>query len=202
MKSIINKTLLGDADLEILKALIDKCVTSFDINKSQYVSFDPIYQTFEAVWPGTITLITHSQHNLKFNIEFGSQNTLGSIENEVINLRLKLSSVDYSTPLLAQVFKLVSFCLRSLRLVLYSFYTWTKFLEFIQNSLCWRKFSNLCHGNQKLEYVHNNPVKTGVILEQEHYLYSSARDYAGQKGLIDIEILEVPASKVGYVHLG
>ncbi|SDT26212.1 Transposase IS200 like [Mucilaginibacter mallensis] len=43
--------------------------------------------------------------------------------------------------------------------------------------------------DQKLDYVHNNPVTAGWVDEPEHYLYSSARDYADGKGLIDIVLL-------------
>ena len=43
---------------------------------------------------------------------------------------------------------------------------------------------------QKLDYIHNNPVKAGFVDESESYLYSSARDYAGIKGLVDIEFIE------------
>ena len=39
---------------------------------------------------------------------------------------------------------------------------------------------------QKLNYIHQNPVRAGWVLEPEHYLYSSAVDYAGKKGLVDI----------------
>jgi len=39
-----------------------------------------------------------------------------------------------------------------------------------------------------MDYIHNNPVKAGWVDEPPHYLYSSARDYAGGKGLIDIII--------------
>lgn len=42
---------------------------------------------------------------------------------------------------------------------------------------------------QKLNYIHNNPVKAGWVDTPEHYLYSSARDYAGEKGLLDILFL-------------
>jgi REP element-mobilizing transposase RayT len=42
---------------------------------------------------------------------------------------------------------------------------------------------------QKLDYIHNNPVTAGWVDEPEHYLYSSARDYAGGKGLIDIILM-------------
>ena len=42
---------------------------------------------------------------------------------------------------------------------------------------------------QKLNYIHNNPVRAGIVEEPEHYLYSSARDYAGVKGLLDVVFL-------------
>ena len=40
--------------------------------------------------------------------------------------------------------------------------------------------------DQKLEYIHLNPVEAGFVDRPEDYLYSSARDFAGRKGLIDI----------------
>lgn len=40
--------------------------------------------------------------------------------------------------------------------------------------------------DQKLHYIHDNPVKAGIVWEAEHYVYSSAIDYAGGKGLLDI----------------
>jgi REP element-mobilizing transposase RayT len=44
--------------------------------------------------------------------------------------------------------------------------------------------------HQKLEYIHNNPVVSGFVDKAEEYLYSSARDYYGGKGLIDITLLD------------
>ncbi|WP_367768869.1 hypothetical protein AB3G33_10045 [Flavobacterium sp. WC2421] len=38
---------------------------------------------------------------------------------------------------------------------------------------------------QKIDYVHNNPVEEGLVYKPEDYVYSSAIDYAGEKGLID-----------------
>lgn len=35
-----------------------------------------------------------------------------------------------------------------------------------------------------LDYIHQNPVKNGLVLHPEDYLYSSARDYAGKRGLV------------------
>ena len=34
--------------------------------------------------------------------------------------------------------------------------------------------------DQKLDYIHNNPVKAGIVLSPEDYLYSSAINYAGR----------------------
>lgn len=42
---------------------------------------------------------------------------------------------------------------------------------------------------QKVDYIHNNPVRAGIVNNAEEYIYSSARNYAGQDGLIDVEIL-------------
>jgi len=39
---------------------------------------------------------------------------------------------------------------------------------------------------QKLEYIHYNPVKRGYVDDPTHWRYSSARDYAGQTGLIAV----------------
>jgi putative transposase len=44
--------------------------------------------------------------------------------------------------------------------------------------------------DQKLDYIHQNPVIAGIVDHPEYYLYSSARDYAGLKGLIDISFLD------------
>lgn len=49
--------------------------------------------------------------------------------------------------------------------------------EWIQSDLMMR---------QKLEYIHQNPVKRGYVDLPEHWRYSSARNYAGQPGLLDV----------------
>ena len=38
--------------------------------------------------------------------------------------------------------------------------------------------------NQKVMYVHNNPVKQGIVVRPEDYVYSSALDYFGGIGLV------------------
>lgn len=44
--------------------------------------------------------------------------------------------------------------------------------------------------DQKLDYLHENPVAEGYVFEPHEYKYSSAIDYAGGKGLINIELLQ------------
>ena len=39
----------------------------------------------------------------------------------------------------------------------------------------------------RVNYIHYNPVKRGYVDEAKHWRYSSARDYEGKRGLIDIE---------------
>jgi len=39
---------------------------------------------------------------------------------------------------------------------------------------------------QKIDYIHHNPVKRGYVDNAEHWRYSSARDYEGKKGLLEV----------------
>jgi putative transposase len=43
--------------------------------------------------------------------------------------------------------------------------------------------------DQKLNYLHANPVRAEIVNRPEDYRYSSAIDYAGGKGLLDIMIV-------------
>ena len=42
---------------------------------------------------------------------------------------------------------------------------------------------------QKMNYIHENPVRAGWVRRPEDYLYSSAIDYAGGKGIIEIDLM-------------
>jgi REP element-mobilizing transposase RayT len=42
---------------------------------------------------------------------------------------------------------------------------------------------------QKLEYIHQNPVKQEIVENPEDYFYSSAKDYSGQKGLVKVILI-------------
>lgn len=42
---------------------------------------------------------------------------------------------------------------------------------------------------QKLEYIHNNPVRRGYVDDPAHWRYSSYRNYVGQLGLLPVDII-------------
>ena len=40
---------------------------------------------------------------------------------------------------------------------------------------------------QKFDYIHNNPVRAGIVEKPEDYLYSSAKNYAGLRSVLEID---------------
>jgi hypothetical protein len=44
--------------------------------------------------------------------------------------------------------------------------------------------------DQKLDYLHYNPVEEGFVNEAYEYKYSSAIDYSGRKGLVYVELID------------
>ncbi len=44
--------------------------------------------------------------------------------------------------------------------------------------------------DQRLHYTHHNPVESGFVSNPEDYLYSNARDYAGEPGLLNIILIK------------
>lgn len=41
----------------------------------------------------------------------------------------------------------------------------------------------------KLNYIHENPVRAGIVRNAEDYIYSSASNYAGKRGILDVEFI-------------
>lgn len=37
--------------------------------------------------------------------------------------------------------------------------------------------------------IHNNPVRSGIVWKAEDYIYSSAINYTGRKGILDIDLI-------------
>jgi len=44
---------------------------------------------------------------------------------------------------------------------------------------------------QKLDYIHSDPVRSGIVENTEDYIYSSARNYADMDAIIDIDLLSL-----------
>jgi REP element-mobilizing transposase RayT len=45
---------------------------------------------------------------------------------------------------------------------------------------------------QKINYIHENPVRAGIVENAEDYIYSSARNYAGLSAEMKITLLDIP----------
>jgi REP element-mobilizing transposase RayT len=50
--------------------------------------------------------------------------------------------------------------------------------------------------NQRINYIHENPVRAGIVERPEYYIYSSARSLAGLPCLLDIPQLLMPIEKL------
>jgi REP element-mobilizing transposase RayT len=50
--------------------------------------------------------------------------------------------------------------------------------------------------DQKINYIHDNPVRAGIVEHPEDYLYSSARNYAGLQGVLDIIPVQFSVEKI------
>jgi hypothetical protein len=52
---------------------------------------------------------------------------------------------------------------------------------------------------QKIEYIHQNPVREGWVDRAEDYVYSSASNYVAGKGILEVAVVDIPLSWSGYV---
>ena len=48
----------------------------------------------------------------------------------------------------------------------------------------------------KIDYIHFNPVRAGIVLKPQDYIYSSASNYVDGKGILDVEIVQIPIVNV------
>ena len=46
----------------------------------------------------------------------------------------------------------------------------------------------------KLDYIHFNPVRAGIVNNAQNYIYSSASNYILGKGLMDVTLVDVPVT--------
>lgn len=45
--------------------------------------------------------------------------------------------------------------------------------------------------NQKMAYIHLNPVRSGFVEKGENWIYSSQRNYIGLESILEIDLIEV-----------
>ena len=50
----------------------------------------------------------------------------------------------------------------------------------------------------KLDYIHFNPVRAGIVSNPQDYVYSSASNYVDSIGILDVEIVQIPIVKEIY----
>ena len=53
---------------------------------------------------------------------------------------------------------------------------------------------------EKLEYIHENPVKAGLVRDAEDWPWSSARHYARGAGVIPVDLIEMPGDRLAWLH--
>ena len=78
------------------------------------------------------------------------------------------------------------------------FEDYSKSLKRLEKLHLWQNCSSPLHidGSQpgllldRIDMVHENPVRERIVDTPEMYLYSSARDYAGGKGLVKVKVIQ------------
>lgn len=72
-----------------------------------------------------------------------------------------------------------------------------RYLKRIENYKVWQdgyhavELDSIHFTYQKLNYIHQNPVRAGIVSEPEHYIYSSASNYINMGGILDVELLDI-----------
>lgn len=51
-------------------------------------------------------------------------------------------------------------------------------------------FKQVFRLKEKVLHIHENPVRDGIVDRPENYVFSSARDYAGEKGLVRTTVID------------
>lgn len=77
------------------------------------------------------------------------------------------------------------------------FEDFSKSLKKIEKFHLWQSCSSPLHIDadqpslllDKIDHIHENPVRERIVELPENYLFSSARDYAGLKGLVKVQVI-------------
>lgn len=55
---------------------------------------------------------------------------------------------------------------------------------------------------ERILYVHENPVRDSIVARPEDYLHSSAGDYAGKKGLVNVTVINFEQLRLSVLKSG
>ena len=64
-------------------------------------------------------------------------------------------------------------------------------IQIWQEEVCSEKIADVDIMQEKIEYIHYDPVRRGYVDEPADWRYSSARNYAGHHGLIEVDLVSV-----------
>jgi len=53
-----------------------------------------------------------------------------------------------------------------------------------------KQIQNVIMSNQKVEYIHYNPVRRGLVSNEEDWVYSSARNFLGLESVYQVDELK------------
>jgi putative transposase len=55
---------------------------------------------------------------------------------------------------------------------------------------------------ERVLYIHENPIRDGIVDSPEHYLYSSATDYAGKPGQVKVQVINFESLRMSLLKNG
>jgi hypothetical protein len=55
---------------------------------------------------------------------------------------------------------------------------------------------------ERVLYIHENPIRDGIVSSPEHYTYSSAIDYTGKPGLVKVHAINFEALRMSLLKNG
>lgn len=64
------------------------------------------------------------------------------------------------------------------------------------------EFKQVFKLQERILYVHENPVRDKIVARPEDYLYSSAIDYSGKKGLVNVTVINFEQLRMSVLKSG
>ena len=64
------------------------------------------------------------------------------------------------------------------------------------------EFKQLYKLQERVLYIHENPVRDKIVARPEEYIFSSASDYAGNKGLVNVTVIDFAALRMSILKNG